>query len=289
MRLIMKINFISVLSHIVTVSFTMILFFYFSATVYAQGESSAISTNYIAHRGLNKKAPENTEAAFKLAGEAGYWGIETDVYEAKHDGKCSDKDLVLSHDDTLKRMCGVNKKVRSLTSAKLCSIKVTKGPNAKKYNQKICLFETYLKICAKYNAHPVVELKDQKISVSATHKVIDMLYKYELLDKSEINSFYPLLTKRAIDYSASAYNIEPSSQYTVSHPDSDTALQEAEEAVFLGFNGIGVNYKYMTPEIYKYCTEHNLRLDLWVLSASDKKQINRYIKRYSPQTITVNG
>lgn len=57
-----------------------------------------------AHRGLHdigKGVPENSMLAFRLAKEAGY-GIELDVHLSK-DGK-----LVVEHDDTLRRTCGVN-------------------------------------------------------------------------------------------------------------------------------------------------------------------------------------
>ena len=58
---------------------------------------------YYAHRGLfdnNSDAPENSLAAFKKAVDAGY-GIELDVQLSKDDK------LVVFHDATLKRMCGI--------------------------------------------------------------------------------------------------------------------------------------------------------------------------------------
>src|SRR5699024_4264590 len=36
---------------------------------------------YCAHRGLESIAPENTMPAFELAGQLGYWGIETDLHQ----------------------------------------------------------------------------------------------------------------------------------------------------------------------------------------------------------------
>ena len=60
-----------------------------------------------AHRGLHsrdKKVPENSLEAFRLAAEAGY-GVELDV-QLSRDGQ-----VVVFHDDTLDRVCGVHGRV----------------------------------------------------------------------------------------------------------------------------------------------------------------------------------
>lgn len=60
-----------------------------------------------AHRGLHDNEhgiPENSMAAFQRAVDKGY-GIELDVHLT------ADNRLVVFHDDTLTRMCGINKKI----------------------------------------------------------------------------------------------------------------------------------------------------------------------------------
>lgn len=75
---------------------------------------------YIAHRGLHdKNIPENSMAAFERAVKYGY-AIELDVQ------KTSDDALVIFHDESLYRMCGVKKKVTECTFAELDSL-VLKG------------------------------------------------------------------------------------------------------------------------------------------------------------------
>lgn len=69
----------------------------------------------ITHRGLynnEKGIPENSLSAFSLASQKGY-AIEFDIRLTK-DGK-----VVVLHDSTLKRMCGVDKKVYDLTLEEL--------------------------------------------------------------------------------------------------------------------------------------------------------------------------
>ena len=67
-----------------------------------------------AHRGLWQPggAPENSLAAFRRAVDAGF-GIELDVQ------RTADGELVVFHDDTLERMCGVRKVLADCTLAEL--------------------------------------------------------------------------------------------------------------------------------------------------------------------------
>lgn len=72
-----------------------------------------------AHRGLwNRERPENSMAAFAAAVDAGY-GIETDVRLTK------DGVPVLFHDDTLKRVCGDDRRVIDLTYEELLSMRLS--------------------------------------------------------------------------------------------------------------------------------------------------------------------
>jgi len=73
-----------------------------------------------AHRGLHsrdKTVPENSVEAFRLAARAGY-GIELDVQLSR------DGEVVVFHDDTLERVCGVNKRVDEVDYAALSRMKL---------------------------------------------------------------------------------------------------------------------------------------------------------------------
>lgn len=91
---------------------------------------------HYAHRGLfdNKSdAPENSLAAFQKAVDAGY-GIELDVQLSKDDK------LVVFHDATLKRMCGIDGKVWDYTLEELQQMKLADS------NETIPTFEQFLKL-----------------------------------------------------------------------------------------------------------------------------------------------
>lgn len=77
-------------------------------------DTSSFMGFFYAHRGLHrgKEIPENSMAAFKLAVENDY-GIELDVQVSK------DNIPLVFHDNNLKRVCGIDRKVNDLTFKEL--------------------------------------------------------------------------------------------------------------------------------------------------------------------------
>ncbi len=133
---------------------------------------------YIAHRGLHDLSagiPENSLAAFRRAVEAGY-GIEMDL-QLTRDGK-----LVVFHDDTLERMCGVQKRVTRLTYEELraCRLAGTQ--------EKIPLFDEVLKIVAG-KVPLIIEMKYEGHCITATKLACKRLESYQGLYCME--SFHP--------------------------------------------------------------------------------------------------
>ena len=80
-----------------------------------KGQKAAFWGRNFAHRGLHSRdrsVPENSLKAFELASEAGY-GMELDV-QLSRDGQ-----VVVFHDDDLKRVCGVEGKIWDYTFSEL--------------------------------------------------------------------------------------------------------------------------------------------------------------------------
>lgn len=141
-------------------------------------DKKLLSTKY-AHRGLHSKesgVPENSMRAFELAVENGY-GIELDVRFS------SDKELVVFHDETLKRVCGIDEKVCNKTLAELSQI------NLLGTEQKIPSFKEVLAL-VDGKVPLLVEIKQDAGEANVASAVCDMLadYKGDLL----IESFNPL-------------------------------------------------------------------------------------------------
>ncbi len=78
---------------------------------------------FFAHRGLHTEdgeAPENSLAAFERTKQAGY-GIELDIQFT------ADRQIVVFHDKDLSRMCGIDKRVDSLTYNELKELTLQGG------------------------------------------------------------------------------------------------------------------------------------------------------------------
>ncbi len=133
-----------------------------------------------AHRGLHsrdKAVPENSLEAFRLAVRAGY-GIELDVQLSK------DGQVVVFHDDTLDRVCGVPGRVDERTYAELQELRLC----GTEYT--IPLFSQVLEQVR--GASPmIVELKTGKRNRELCRKVCAMLRAYR--GQACIESFDPLI------------------------------------------------------------------------------------------------
>lgn len=106
----------------------------------------------IAHRGLSGLYLENTLAAFEEAGKRSYYGIETDVHRTA-DGK-----FILVHDDDLKRIAGVNRKVEKSTLADLRTVRLKDEKNG--LDAYLPTPNEYFVVCKKYGKQAIFELKN---------------------------------------------------------------------------------------------------------------------------------
>ena len=123
---------------------------------------------YIAHRGFfdnETHKPENSIAAFAAAVTNGY-GIELDVQMTK-DGK-----LVVFHDDSLLRMCGVNKVLED------CSFDELQTYSLKSSREKIPLFTDVLEIIDG-KVPLIVEIKNSSKYIETSKKVASILDSYK--------------------------------------------------------------------------------------------------------------
>ena len=90
-----------------------LIYLFLIAPRFGKRDMSMMTAHWYAHRGLwDGERPENSLPAFRAAVEGGY-GIETDVHITRDDR------LVLFHDDSLKRMCGVDRPISECTLEEL--------------------------------------------------------------------------------------------------------------------------------------------------------------------------
>lgn len=141
---------------------------------------SVLSSYYYAHRGFHDNmsdAPENSMKAFALAVDNGY-GIEMDVQLTKDDIP------VVFHDFTLRRVCGVEGKVRDYTYSELKEFRLCGS------DQYIPTLVEFLEL-VKGRVPLIVEYKSDTMDSHICEVVHPYLEKYE--GYYVIESFSPII------------------------------------------------------------------------------------------------
>jgi len=145
---------------------------------YPKNAPEGLWTHCYAHRGLHakdKSVPENSLAAFSAAAEAGY-GMELDINLTK------DGQVVVFHDDSLKRVCGVDKLITDCTYPELLQYRLHDT------EQKIPLLTDVLSLVAG-RAPLIVELKVTRNNRELCQKAAAILDSYA--GPYCIESFHP--------------------------------------------------------------------------------------------------
>ena len=159
---------------------------------------------YIAHRGLFDNAadcPENSLPAFRRAVEHHY-GIELDVQLTK------DRQLVVFHDESLLRMCGVDKKLRDCTYQELCQYPLASS------QERIPLFDQVLEVIDG-QVPLVVEVKPEGDWETTTRKMAERMDKYPGCYCME--SFHPFAVKWFRDHRPDVIRGQLSTDYRADH------------------------------------------------------------------------
>lgn len=224
-----------------------------------------------AHRGDCSGAPENTLAAFELAIENGADIIELDVRQTK------DGEIVVMHDENLKRVCGVNKKVGKLTYEELQKYspgKKYRGPNEELYREeKIPTLQEVIDLVgdrAKLN----IELKPAKTDKNLSQRVAEIIAENDYYD----NCFVASLTYGSIR------------RIKLSDPKVKTVYVMA---VAMGdfydleyADGFSIKYRYINNEIIKQAHKRGKDVYAWTV---DDKQILESMMLMNVDSIITNN
>lgn len=217
----------------------------------------------IAHRGYYSIRPENTTASFEAACIAGFWGIETDVYNT------SDGELVCIHDATVDRTTDGTGTVNDMTYKQIQACNIDKGSNITDFpGLKIPKFEDYIAICRKYGAVPVIEVKGIKDNnIKYYKKLISIIREYGMEDRCMcigsqtcmeiVRSLSPLIHVQVIIYQATKIT-------------DDILLNVLK----LGNSGIDVHNTHVSLDLIKKCHELGLLVNCWTVN--DQYMIESY-------------
>ena len=215
---------------------------------------------YIAHRGLfhPENIPENSCAAFARAVKHGY-GIELDVQLTK-DGK-----LVVFHDATLTRMCGVKRKLSECTYRELREF--TLGEST----EKIPLFQEVLNIVAG-KIPLIIEVKAEGSWKATTEKLFEVLEGYSGIFCVE--SFHPSVLAWCRKNKPEVLRGQLSTNYWKNNIKQVWIAKFALSNLLLNFYGrpdfIAYNYKYANEFSYTLCRKlYRVKNAAWTIRSEE--------------------
>ncbi len=140
-------------------------------------------TVFVAHRGLNSVAPENTIPAFEWAGEEGFWGAEGDAQLS------ADGEWFILHNQTLDDMTNGMGDVTYYSAEELKAFTVDAGTNIELYpDLEIPTLEEFLSVCKDWGMVPYIDLKEG-ITDESWETLISSIRKYGFEDTCVITSF----------------------------------------------------------------------------------------------------
>lgn len=139
--------------------------------------------NFIAHRGAEYAAPENTLAAFQEAGKAGFAGFECDLWETKSG------DIMVCHDSTLLSSCGVDVPVTKVTLANRVQYPITQGTNVGLYGpQYLPSVNQAASVASSYGMKLYLHIKQPDIGKKALKKIERVLERYGMVEDTVVFS-----------------------------------------------------------------------------------------------------
>lgn len=163
---------------IIPIILLIVIYLFLISTRKCKSIPKVVEPNLYAHRGLhdNTNLPfENTLEAFKLAVEHGY-GIELDVQFAR------DKQIVVAHDNSLLRPCGIDKLISECDYSEIQSYSVIGG-------SRIPLFADVLRL-VNGKVPLMVEIKHYKDVYELAKETYNLLLQYN--GPYCIESFHPI-------------------------------------------------------------------------------------------------
>lgn len=231
---------------------------------------SFLKSNLIAHRGLhNENIPENSIKAFTKAIEKKYI-IELDVHLLK------DGNVVVFHDDNLKRMTGIDKLIKNTTYDEIKDLKLINS------NEHIPLFTDVLKLI-NGSVPLLIELKyDTKIGL-LEEKVINILKDYKGL--YAIQSFNPF----SLIYLKKHCKNIPRGQLVSNFSNINFIKKLLIKYMILNFlskpDFISVNYKYLNNKRIQKNKNDKLILAWTIRNNEELDNIKKYCDNYIIENI----
>jgi len=213
----------------------------------------------IAHRGASGYAPENTMAAFRLALEMGAKAMEFDVHQTR------DHELVVLHDDDLKRVGKKRLRVRDLTREELAAVDVGSWFDPCFSAERVPTLSQLFEL-AQGKAELHLEIKHgSRVYPGIEERIVDLLQRRKALGTTLVSSF-----DHAALFSARSLDTGLRIGYLLGLTGMKTAYREMQE---LGAESLNMSARQADARKVRECKERGLKT--LVYTVNSRKELAR--------------
>ena len=224
-------------------------------------------THFIAHRGANHVAPENSLPAFKRV--SNHTGIEFDIHQT------SDGQWVVMHDDSIDRMTAGSGNISSYTLNNLRKNIINEGSNVKRFRADELVIPTLQEVLAVVKEKrllPVIEIKvdgSDKFTNKSYDSLAEIINQFGVANYMKFESF-------GFDQLVAMKQRLPMVEVSWSAP--DLSLASINKAKSLGINaGIGVDFNNNTLTKNNVTLAHNAGLLVSTGTPDDDKSRDKLL------------
>ena len=224
------------------------------------GQKRSAMPEIIAHRGASHDAPENTLASVNLAWQRNARSVEIDVYLSR------DKQVVVYHDKTTKRIGGRDRAVKDQTLEELRQLDVGSWKNPEFKGEQIPTLDDVLETVPA-GSHLFIEIK---AGVEIVPYVAEMLHQWRPAHRRAVViafSFDVATSMKRAMPGIPVYwlvSFEQSKQDGRWQPDVDSVIRKTKEA---GLDGLDTNYTpLLTRELVARVHAEGLGYYVWTVN-----------------------
>lgn len=205
-------------------------------------------TLMVAHRGLSGIEKENTLPAFVAAGNRSFYGIETDVH------RTADGQFVVIHDDSTKRVAGVDFVIEETDFDTLRSIQlIDRDGTENRIDLKIPTLREYIRTCKRYEKKSVLELKNE-FSFEDVERVVDIIKKEGYIENVIFISF-------CFENLVRIRKILPGHEVQFLFEEyTEETIERVKEHGF----GIDILYTSLNKERIEECHSKGIKVNCWI-------------------------
>lgn len=225
----------------------------------------------IAHRGASAYEPENTMPSFELAEDLNADYVELDIHMTK------DKELIVIHDDDVKRTTEAVGKIKDYTLAELKQLTANQEKGEKVAvsgkDEEAYEIPTLQEVIEemKGDIHFVIELKDTEQYPGVEEELVRLMKEYGLTgedDKGYPNAIIHSFDKKALKQVHKVDSTIPLIQLISFDEGEEAELTEKELKDVLTYaSGINVSYEALTPPFVN--TMHDEDLAVYAYTVND--------------------